>query len=153
MSANTRDTAQSAVRHAERAADAWQAALAAQRTAVPDHAAFYALAAEVVATLRHLDGLCELLTQQVAGYAHAVCEDGGVLCDDEQGHDPGERIGIASSWAAQTRRLIGQAERAGNRFWSEIGHIAIDYPDADHRDADQHDAGSAEGPDAGEVSR
>lgn len=110
-----------AVQQAERGADAWNAAAAAQQTAVPDHGDFYAVAAEMVATLEHLGELAEVWTVQVAGYGR-----GRVLRDDETGHDPAERLAVTSSWAAQLHRTLGQAERAGNRFWSEIGHVAVE---------------------------
>jgi hypothetical protein len=113
-------------RQAERGAGAWTAATAAQRTARPDHAGFYGLAAELVTTLRQLDGLCDILTQQIAGYGRTVSERGYALRDDEPGHDPGERIAVASSWAAKTRTHLAAAERAANQMWSEVGHIAVE---------------------------
>ncbi len=139
---------------------AWQAAVGGQRVLrLPDHEGFYALAGEVVATLRRLDELCGLLARQVAGYGDTARAVGGVLRDDEPGHDPGERVAIASSWAAQTAHLIAAAERAAGRFWSEIGHIAIEDVAIDHPTTDSTDStdgpidGATAGGDPGEVTR
>jgi hypothetical protein len=138
-------------RQAAAGSKAWEAAVGGQRVLrLPDHEGFYALAGEVVATLRRLDELCGLLARQVAGYGHTTAV-GGVLRDDERGRDPGERIAIASSWAAQTAHLIATAERAAGRFWSEIGHLAIDYPTPDSTDGPND--GAAAGGDSGEVTR
>ncbi len=132
---------------------AWTAVVGGQRVLrLPDHEGFYALAGEVVATLRQLDQLCRLLARQVAGYGDTATAVGGVLRDDEPGHDPGERVAIASSWAAQTAHLIAGAERAAGRFWSEIGHVAIDHPTTDSTDGPIDDA-AAGGDDTGEVTR
>ena len=116
----------SAARQAERGSKAWAAAAAVQRTTQPTHGGFYELACELVATLRQLDGVCDVLTRQVAGYGSTVARHGGVLRDDEPGHDPGERLAIASSWAAQTRHHLAAAERAANQMWNEVGHIAVE---------------------------
>ncbi|MHA6620324.1 hypothetical protein [Pseudonocardia sp. DLS-67] len=130
---------------------AWEAAVGGQRVLrLPDHEGFYAVAGEVVATLRQLEELCGLLARQVAGYGHIATAVGGVLRDDEPGHDPGERVAIASSWAAQTAHLIATAEQAAGRFWSEVGHIAIDHTT---ESTDGPIDGAGEGSDAGEVTR
>jgi hypothetical protein len=120
------DSRSAAVQHAEQGADSWEAAADTQRAAAPEHGEFYGLAAEMVATLRHLDALTEVLSVQVAGYGRVAAAGDRVLRDDEPGHDPAERLAVASSWAAQLHHLLGQAERAGNRFWSEIGHIGVE---------------------------
>jgi hypothetical protein len=60
-----------AVAAAETAAHWWGSAVAAQRairTEALEHADFYDLAAEAVATLRSLEDLAELLARQVGGY-------------------------------------------------------------------------------------
>ena len=60
-----------AVAAAETAAHWWSTAVAAQhavRAEALEHADFYDLAAEVVATLRSLEDLAELLARQVGGY-------------------------------------------------------------------------------------
>ena len=48
---------------------AWEDAVRLQRWATADHADFYALAGEMVATLYALDDLAQVLGRQVAGYA------------------------------------------------------------------------------------
>lgn len=113
-----------AAEHAARGAAAWRSVVHAQRAADVDHADFYALACEAVQTLRCLSSLAALLTSQIAGYAR-----GRVLRDDEAGHDPAERIAIASSWAAQLQRDLDQAELSANRMWSEVGHVAVEVSD------------------------
>lgn len=115
-----------AVHYAETGAQAWRAVVHAQQAATADHVEFYALAAELVATLRHLGALAEVLAVQVAGYGRAANAAGRALRDDEPGHDPAERLAVASSWAAQLHHTLGKAERAGNQFWSEVGHIAVE---------------------------
>ncbi len=55
-----------AATQAGRGTEAWEAAVGGQRVLrLPDHEGFYALAGEVVATLRRLDKLCGLLARQV----------------------------------------------------------------------------------------
>lgn len=128
---NGRKAARRAVTQAGRGTEAWQAAVTAQRSADPEHGALYELAAEVVATLRRLDELCTVLTPQVSSYGIAVALAGDRLRDDVPGHDPSERVAIASSWAAQTAHLIGEAARAAGTFWSEIGHVGVEPGEVD----------------------
>jgi hypothetical protein len=98
-------------------ASAWRKAVHAQLAAPPAHGDFYALAADVVDTLRAFDGLLGVLARQVAGYA-----DGRELYDDS-GADPSDRLRTAGQHLATVRRHLTEAERAANEFWSAIGHI------------------------------
>jgi hypothetical protein len=121
MSTPTEDGRAAAIQHAIHGADAWRSVVHAQLAATSDHGDFYALAGEVVETLRCLESLAGLLTNQVASYGR-----GRTLRDDEAGHDPTERLAVASSWAGHLRHCCQQAERAANQFWSEVGHIAVE---------------------------
>jgi hypothetical protein len=91
-----------------------------QLGAKPGHEDFYALAGELVDTLRSLESLAGVLARQVAGYG-----EGRVLRDDE-GRDPAVRL-VDAAW--QARELLAEliaAEWTANRFWSEIGHVAVE---------------------------
>jgi hypothetical protein len=109
-----------AVKAAEAGAGEWRAAVVAQRSATADHADFYGLGCELVATLRALEALTRLLGEQVASYGL-----GRLLRDDECG-DPAVRLADAADELARTRALLALAERTANGFWSAIGHIAVD---------------------------
>lgn len=108
------------VASAERASCLWRRAALGQQQAVPDHVEFYALAGELVSTLRALEALTTVLARQVAGYGR-----GRALRDDE-GLAPGARLADAVVLLGWTGRSLGQAEDAANRFWSAIGHIAVE---------------------------
>ena len=110
-----------AVEHAASGAHAWRSAVHAQLAATRDHVDFYALTGDVVETLRSLSGLAGLLVGQVATYGR-----GRGLRDDVPGHDPAERLAIASSWAAQLQHDLDRAERTANQLWNEISHIAVE---------------------------
>jgi hypothetical protein len=110
-----------AIIHATNAADSWRSAALSQRTATPDHSDFYNLTAEVVDTLQALSQLFAVLRIQIAGYG-----DGRTLRDDEPGHDPAERLVMACGLAGLLQRDLDVAERSAQRFWSEIGHIAVE---------------------------
>jgi hypothetical protein len=105
---------------AERGAQAWRAVVHEQLSAEPDHGDFYALAGELVDTLRSVESLVGVLSRQVAGYG-----EGRVLRDDA-GMVPAERLGFAAAYLTQARELLGDAGWATNQFWSEIGHIAVE---------------------------
>lgn len=109
-----------AVELAEAGTQAWRDTAGAQRTAASDHGEFYALAGELVATLRALEALADVLIRRVATY-----EQGRVLRDDE-GAQPAARLASAVADLTRVRELLAGAERAANRFWSEIGHIGIE---------------------------
>lgn len=81
----------------------------------------YRLAGEAVDTLRCLADLAGLVTAHAERYGA-----GRVPRDDEAGHDPADRLAGASSWAMQLQRDLAYAERSADRFWSEIGHIAVE---------------------------
>lgn len=108
-----------AVRWAEVGAQAWRSVVHAQRSAAPDHGDFYALAAELVDTLRSLESLAGELGRQVAGYGQ-----GRVLRDDA-GEQPAARLAEAVGNLARVRHLLAGAERAANAYWSAVGHIAV----------------------------
>jgi hypothetical protein len=109
-----------AVEAAEAGAGEWRAAVVAQRSATPDHTDFYGLACELVATLRALEALTEVLGDQVACYGL-----GRVLRDEENG-DPAVRLVDAAYELARTRALVARAGQTANGFWSAIGHIAVE---------------------------
>ena len=106
-----------ATSYASEGANAWRKAVHAQISAPAAHSDFYALAADLVDTLRAFDGLLGVLGRQVAGYV-----DGRDLYDDADA-DPLERLRAAERHLAVTRRWLAEAERAANGFWSAIGHI------------------------------
>lgn len=108
------------VASAERASCLWRRAVLGQQLATPDHADFYALAGELVVTLRALDGLAAVLSQQVAGYGR-----GRTLRDDE-GLTAGVRLMDAVVLLGWARKSLSQAEDAVNKFWSAIGHIGVE---------------------------
>lgn len=94
-----------------------------QRAVAPEHGEFYALAGELVDTLRSLTDLVTLLAGQVSRYGH-----GRVLRDDEAGHDPAGRLDTAWTLAAQVGDEVGRAEGTAGRFWSTIGHLGLEPP-------------------------
>lgn len=108
------------VASAERASCLWKRAVLGQLEADPDHGEIYALAGELVATLRALETLTGVLARQVAGYGR-----GRVLRDDE-GLAPGARLADAVVLLGWTSKSLSQAEDGANRFWSAIGHIAVE---------------------------
>lgn len=110
-----------AVVHATSGSDSWQSASVAQRSAVPDHSDFYNLTAELVDTLQSLSRLCAVLRIQIYGYG-----EGRTLRHDVPGHDPAERLLMACGLAGLLQRDLDGAERSAQRFWSEIGHIAVE---------------------------
>jgi hypothetical protein len=109
-----------AVAAAEAASQAWRASVLVQRTAPAEHSDFYALAGELVDTLRALSNLAGVLAAQVAGYGH-----GRVLRDDADA-DPAVRLADAAPLLALVQRDLDRAERAANQFWSEISHIGTE---------------------------
>jgi hypothetical protein len=118
-----------AIEAAEAGAAGWREAVHAQLDAAPDHSEFYALTAEVVDTLRSLSGMASVLGRQVADYGQ------GRQLRDDAGADPTDRLADAGAELALARHAVECAERAVNRFWSQIGHIGIAY--RPHQDTDQ----------------
>ena len=105
---------------AERASSLWRLAVLGQQEAAPDHCEFYALAGELVATLRALEALAAVLARQVAGYGR-----GRVLRDDA-GLAPGVRLADAVVLLGYSGKSLAQAQAAANEFWSAIGHVAVE---------------------------
>ncbi|MGD9525318.1 hypothetical protein [Pseudonocardia sp.] len=116
-----RDERPTAVVHAERGAQAWRAAEMAQRMTAPDHSDFYALAGELVDTLRAVEALAAVLAQQVAGYAagRPVYDDSGVI-------EPRTRLRAGVLALAELRHGVAEGERAVNAFWNAISHIGVE---------------------------
>lgn len=112
--------ARTALDVAEAGAHKWRQVVHAQQSATPDHSDFYALTGEVVDTLRSLEALASVLGQQVAGYGQ-----GRALRDDE-GAQPAARLASAVADLTRVRELLVGAEGSANRFWSEIGHVAVE---------------------------
>lgn len=128
-----------AVRFADAGSLAWQRVVHTQRLSHPDHADFYALAGELVDTLRALDALAGLLAGQTADYPGTVTAAGGHVDDDEWA-PAGHRIRSAVLALAETRQALSAAERAAGTYWSAISHVRIA-------------AGSGAGPSGAEVAR
>ena len=114
-----------AVCHAEMGAAAWRAAVDYQLAATPDHADFYALAGDLVETLRALDTVAGVLASQATSYGASR-----QVYDDEDAN-PAHRLRAAVLALAETRHGLARAERAANQFWSAIGHIGTRYQDGD----------------------
>ena len=115
---------------AERGTAGWEDAVRLQRWATPDHADFYALAGEIVATLYALDGLGQVLGRQVATYAQTAQERGRVVYDDTRHVDPVERLQTAVITLGEMRSLASSSADRANRFWSAIGHIGVEDTEA-----------------------
>lgn len=115
--------ARPAVTAAVNGAQWWGSAVQAQR-AVPstrlEHADFYEVAAELVATLRSFEDLTEVLARQVGGYG------AGRALRDDTGADPAARLVRAVGDLAALRIALGAAVTAAERFWSAVGHIGLD---------------------------
>jgi hypothetical protein len=114
-----------AVAAAENGARWWATAVQVQRmtrSEALDHSGFYDLAAELVATLRTLEDLADILARQTAGYGT------GRRLRDDAGGDPTERLGRAMAEATALRINLAAAVQDGERFWSAIGHIGLDLP-------------------------
>jgi hypothetical protein len=103
------------------------------RTEALDHAGFYDLAAELVATLRSLEDLADTLAGQVAGYGT------GRRLRDDTGADPAARLGRAVAEATGLRINLAAAVADGERFWSAVGHISLEHPPADDPPAPAND--------------
>lgn len=106
-----------AIAHANAGASAWRSAVHAQLGSAASHSDFYLFGADLVETLRAVDGLLSVLERQVGRYA-----EGRDLYDDA-GSDPVVRIQEATEHLRIMRARLAEAERAGNAFWSAVGHI------------------------------
>ncbi len=103
------DSRSVAVRRAGAAAEAWRAALDAQRSAVPDHTDFYGLTREWVFTFGPLGELMHVISGQVAGYADSL-PPGEQVYDDERRDDPRQLLAEAAR-AAGRHRVPGDRDR------------------------------------------
>jgi len=133
---------------AERGTAGWEDAARLQRWATADHADFYALAGEVVASLYALDDLAQVLGRQVAGYADTQRARGRVVYDDTRQVDPMLRLVTAVEALADTRDALATATRVANEFWSAVGHIGT-QDDSEPSDTAPSDTGPS---DAGEAT-
>ena len=115
-----------AVRRAEAGTGGWEDAVRLQRWATPDHAGFYALAGEMVATLHAVDELAAVLGRQVAGYAQTQQDQGRRLYDDTRQVDPAERLQTAVIALEELHSGASTAADWANTFWSAIGHIGTE---------------------------
>lgn len=104
---------------ADTATQAWRAAATLQAATTPEHGDFYALAAELVGTLRALGQLVDTLHGQVAGYG-----EGRVLRDDE-GMRADLRLTLAAGSLLRARGDLWRTADGLNDFWSAIGHIGV----------------------------
>jgi len=120
MTTPGRDFWDSSATHGEKGAEQWRAAVVAQQSAEPDHAEFYALAGELVETLRAIEALAGVLSHQVNGYA------AGRRLYDDAGGDPRARLRTAGLHLAELRGHAAAGERAANGFWSAISHIGVE---------------------------
>lgn len=97
----------------------------AVRAEALEHADFYDLAAETVATLRSLEDLAELLGRQVGGYGT------GRRMRDDARCDPAARLTRAVADLAGLRVALGSAVAEGERFWSAVGHIGVELDESE----------------------
>ena len=131
-----------AVARAEGGVAGWEDAVRLQRWAIPDHADFYALAGEIVATLHALEDLAHILARQIAGYGH-----GRVLYDDTRHVDPAQRLLAAGSAMQALHGAVSVAAGWANEFWSAVGHIGVEHTSADDIAEDITDIRRTEGAD------
>lgn len=113
-----------AVTAAEAGTQQWRDTLHFQQAATPtaDHGDLYALCGELVGTLRALERMAGVLSDQVARYG-----EGRQLRDDE-GQDPADRLARASERLAHSCGWLDQAQVAVTDAWSTIGHVGLAYP-------------------------
>jgi hypothetical protein len=110
-----------ALRSAEAAATAWKQAVEHQQDATPQHADFYALAGEMVATLYALDDLTVVLARQVGDYGQ-----GRALYDDTRTVDPAERLTEAVAALRAVHTALGAVTPVVHALWNAIGHIGVE---------------------------
>jgi|GEM_PF-3384147 len=110
-----------AVQRAEVGAQAWRAAARHQLMAVPDHADFYSLGGDLVATLHALQDLSRVLDGQVQQYGQ-----GRPVYDDTRTMDPQERLTAAAVELEALAAALGAATWSADRFWSAIGHVGVE---------------------------
>jgi hypothetical protein len=117
----TPDRRPHALRSAEAAVTAWAETVELQQQATPEHADFYALAAEMVVALHALDDLSVLLARQVGVYGQ-----GRVLYDDTRTTDPADRLAEAVACLRGMRTGLVTTTAAANEFWKAIGPIGVE---------------------------
>lgn len=108
-----------AAARAERGTDAWREVVDGLRGS-NDHSVFYALGAELDATLRALETVTQTLTIQVTRYARTLH-----LYDDSGSVDPHQRIAEAVDSLKQLAAALGEAKRHAGTYWGSIGHIGV----------------------------
>ena len=114
------DDRPAAVVAAEIGADGWTEVARHQKWATPDHADFYSIAGDAVATVNALEDLTEILAGQVAVYGQ-----GRAVYDDSHTVDPAARLADAVAQLRAAHSALRQTSRAVNEFWSAIGHIGV----------------------------
>ncbi|MFB9384443.1 hypothetical protein ACFFTK_14990 [Pseudonocardia petroleophila] len=105
---------------AETGADGWTEVARHQRWADADHADFYSIAGDALATVHALEDLAEILAGQVAAYGQ-----GRAVYDDSHVIDPAVRLVDAVAQLRAAYAALRQASPAVNEFWSAIGHIGV----------------------------
>ena len=102
----------------------WEDAVRLQRWATPDHADFYALAGEMVATLHALDDLAQVLRRQVAGYADPAGRAARSTTTPAQ-VDPPSPAGRGGRRARSRRSSTSEAARHRPPARSAVGRHAV----------------------------
>jgi hypothetical protein len=125
ISGDDGDSRSAAVRRASAGAEAWRAALDAQRSAVPDHADFYGLTREWVFTFGPLGELMHVISGQVAGYADSL-PSGEQVYEDERRDDPRVLLAEAAQLLDGLAFQVTGIALEINRFWSLIGRIGVE---------------------------
>lgn len=97
----------------------WRAVAGRIQAEKLDHADMHELGRELSETLRAIESVARELAGQVERYG-----DGRVLRDDE-GEDPALRLCAAEGALQNAEFRVRHADRAVQRFWSAIGHIAV----------------------------
>ncbi len=105
--------------HAANATQSWRSAARAIQVERLDHGDMYALGSELVETLRAVEEVSRVLSDQVRRHG-----DGKVLRDDAGG-DPVERLTEGHDCLLVAGRRLRSAEELVQRYWSEIGHIGL----------------------------
>jgi len=114
------DDRPAAVVAAETGADGWTEVARHQKWAAADHADFYSIAGDALATVNALEDLTEILAGQVASYGQ-----GRAVYDDSHVVDPAARIADAVAQLGAAHAALRQVSRAVNEFWSAVGHIGV----------------------------
>jgi hypothetical protein len=114
------DERPAAVVAAEIGADGWTEVARHQRWAAADHADFYSIAGDALATVNALEDLTEILAGQVASYGQ-----GRAVYDDSYTVDPAARLADAAAQLRSAHAALRQASQAVNEFLSAIGHIGV----------------------------